>query len=545
LIGAANKALVELGAGAEKIPEIMGLARKATAVFGGELVQNFENINMAISTGNVRLLKHLGLNVDVEKAVRKFAEAHNIAANALSEAGKQQAIMNAVLETGAKRFDGVDVTALKATNAWIKFKTSLAAIGEEIAVVFSKMFGGTISSSIDHLSTTIDQLTAKMKANFSTGKEASEGRIKDLEIEIDREKKRLEFVEKHGNQNFIDVEGTKKRVEGLSAELAKLEQIEEKKEQHRNAATASSKEGVPGPSLEDQAKALEDKAKFEEEKLKIDEDMNKRRIEMADTEEQLNAARQEREDLLYQEYAVKFDQLQANKDITEQQRDLLQESAYNDYLNKLAEADEKHIAERQHMYDEAAKHQQNQWSGISAGYKANLNKDKVEVESFSKTGERAYQSLKGGALSAFEAVGKGQKSVGDAMLAVTAEVAANEARVRGQVFFLEGIAEFNPIKIAAGAGLMALAGALGGLGGGTGASAPVASAPASAGGTGEFNAPDISQGPTESQVQPRKTVNINIDGNLYETETTRQHLAQLVRDNLDATDFNISRLGQS
>src|SRR3990167_2381775 len=75
IILAANKAIVGLGSQAEKLPQVMELARKATYLFGGDLVQNFEAMNHAIASGNTRALKNMGIMVDAESAVNKYAES--------------------------------------------------------------------------------------------------------------------------------------------------------------------------------------------------------------------------------------------------------------------------------------------------------------------------------------------------------------------------------------------------------------------------------------------------------------------------------------
>ena len=49
LLKAANKAIIEMGNSAQRLPEVMELARKSTAVFGGDLAQNFETMNQAIA----------------------------------------------------------------------------------------------------------------------------------------------------------------------------------------------------------------------------------------------------------------------------------------------------------------------------------------------------------------------------------------------------------------------------------------------------------------------------------------------------------------
>ena len=75
LMQSANKALVEMGDRARRLPEILALARQATVVFGGDAKSNFEAINQAIATGNTRMLRNLGLKIDQQKAEENYAKS--------------------------------------------------------------------------------------------------------------------------------------------------------------------------------------------------------------------------------------------------------------------------------------------------------------------------------------------------------------------------------------------------------------------------------------------------------------------------------------
>ena len=57
LLQIANRSLIEMGSSAGKLPQLMEVARKATAAFGGDLAGNFEKINQAIATGQTRGLR--------------------------------------------------------------------------------------------------------------------------------------------------------------------------------------------------------------------------------------------------------------------------------------------------------------------------------------------------------------------------------------------------------------------------------------------------------------------------------------------------------
>ncbi len=108
LIMTANKALVSMGSTAKDLPAVMELARKSTVLFGGDVATNFEAMSQAIASGQTRALKGMGIVVDSEAAYLKFARSIGVAKDELTEAGRQQALMNAVLETGKARFKDVD-----------------------------------------------------------------------------------------------------------------------------------------------------------------------------------------------------------------------------------------------------------------------------------------------------------------------------------------------------------------------------------------------------------------------------------------------------
>ena len=191
LLQIANKAIVTMGASADKLPQIMDVARKATAVFGGDFKSNFENISQAIENGNTRMLKHYGILVDSEAAVKKFAAANGLAANEISEAGKRQAILNEVLEQGQKHFKDVDENLGSTSNILAGLKTDFKEIGETIAVFFEQKLGPTIRAMLGGLKGVADGVKTYLQSTFGTGLTQStaqldllKGKIKSVQDEI-------------------------------------------------------------------------------------------------------------------------------------------------------------------------------------------------------------------------------------------------------------------------------------------------------------------------------------------------------------------------
>jgi hypothetical protein len=138
LLQAANKSIIELGSNANRIPEIMEIARKSTAIFGGDLIQNFENLSQALASGNTRALRNIGLIIDAEAAQKKYAASLGITADQLSEQGKRQAITNEALEKAQIKFKDVNETSTSASQAFQRFKVAGGELFEGFARLLSQ-----------------------------------------------------------------------------------------------------------------------------------------------------------------------------------------------------------------------------------------------------------------------------------------------------------------------------------------------------------------------------------------------------------------------
>jgi hypothetical protein len=202
LIRAANKALVAMGSTAKDLPQIMDLARKATAVFGGSVAQNFELMSQAISNGQTRALKNLGIVIDQEEAYRKFAMTLGVSTQELTEAGKQQAIMNAVLAQGDTNFKNVDDALLKNTNSWQQLKVTFEQIKEVATLAFEKLAGPAVHNILSNLGSMAQDAKRAITASLGEGSEQAAAkaeilRSKIMEIKgqlIDLEQKKLGHV---------------------------------------------------------------------------------------------------------------------------------------------------------------------------------------------------------------------------------------------------------------------------------------------------------------------------------------------------------------
>jgi hypothetical protein len=141
----ANDAIIRMGKSAERIPEIMVLAKKAAMLTGQTSAQAFSNLTMAISVGNQRMLRQYGLTVDVDRVTKAYAASLGTTSDLLSEAGKKHAILNEVLLKGENKFKGISGELMPVTTETKKLAVSISELGEIITMVSARNFAPAIS----------------------------------------------------------------------------------------------------------------------------------------------------------------------------------------------------------------------------------------------------------------------------------------------------------------------------------------------------------------------------------------------------------------
>ena len=283
LLSVSNGALVKLSGSADKLPQILDLAVKATQVYGGTATQNYEAISNAIANGNVRALKHYGIIVDTVKAEKDFAQANGTTADQLSAAGKQQAILNAALEAGGKAFEGIELNSKSATSALQMIKTTFSEIGETFTLVFEKTIGPSVRNflgGVQHMATTLKNT---MVASLGEGSEQAAAKlalVKDKVGDIEERLRKLNAVK--GTALDFAPGDTISSIQSLNAELGKYKdqlttlqarnkQIAEEEAKH-DADKIAGLDKVTAASIIDEEKKKKAKVAFEKELSKIDSD---------------------------------------------------------------------------------------------------------------------------------------------------------------------------------------------------------------------------------------------------------------------------------
>lgn len=128
----ANRAMV-MGIDPEYLPEMMRIARAAARAMGTDVSYMFESIAVGTARQSKLILDNLGIIINAEEAYEKYAKQLGKTANQLTEAEKRQAFLNAVMESGRKLADQVDMSQeslneelARARVAWEEFRIELA-----------------------------------------------------------------------------------------------------------------------------------------------------------------------------------------------------------------------------------------------------------------------------------------------------------------------------------------------------------------------------------------------------------------------------------
>lgn len=185
---AASGAVVSLGANAERIPQIFDLSRKVTMLFGGSVVEQFDKISLAIASGNTKSLKNIGLITDSEKAYEKYANQIGVAKDNLSEAQKQQALMNAVLAAGDAKFKNITESITPLANETKKLSVAFKEVGDSIATVINEKIGPALTSITASFTGAFNNVAKKIEEVFL-------GKMPSVEDSISRIKAQIQDIE--------------------------------------------------------------------------------------------------------------------------------------------------------------------------------------------------------------------------------------------------------------------------------------------------------------------------------------------------------------
>lgn len=558
LLASASKGFVELGANANRMAEIMEVARKTTAVFGGDLKDNFEQLTSAISRGNERLLAMKGIHVDMKKALISYARAHGVLVDQLDEEQKRTVFLNTALEAAKNSYKGVSGDIKQATNAWTELKIAVHELGEVFTIVFTNTIGPILATALKGIAAFAHESKNLLQSAFGDGAEKNaaklevyQTRLKSLQGALDELNTKGKafyqgtLIEKGTAIGDAKIQEIKEQIKSINAEMAP---VQAKAEAALSDAKKAAAEIKKQADLTAKNKLAQEQAKQEVALAKSMNEMKLKRLEiemqLAESEEQVNKISVERQKTMIALIKAENQELIQKEQkglITAKQRDA--QIAHNDAMlkMKLKQNEDALLKERERALDRYLKKSQNVAQGITRAFAVGSAKNKALLKDFGHTGQVVFDSFGKAATNAFVQIGKGAQDGTEVMKKAFFGMLGEIAIEQGSVMLLSGIWPPNPPAIAAGAALLVLGGMLEGMSGGGGGGATAG---------GGFGGADISPSyasntTTDTSLQNaqqsyQKSVSVQIQGNYYDTEDTRRQMLEMIRRESDATDFKYS-----
>ncbi len=554
LLELGSEAFIQLGKNASALPQILELARKTYAVFGGDVVSNTEKITNAIFTGQTRQLKQLGLIVDAEKIYKNYARSIGTVVPLLTEQQRQTAILNEVLAQGAEKYKNVNAETGKVSDATTRYAVQIKALNDELSILVSNTFGKTIAGFFEAGANSLkdwNRIVAQSRIEtMPDGIDKINFAIKTLSESIEYGEKRLESFNKTEMRTLgpTFTEGIEAKKVQLAGYQKQLEEIAKKQAEVQGG-------GTPPPAPAGGGLAPEESAEFirrrEELVMKVQElNAQVQASDMALAQDTFNRNQNAAtlDSLYYQQ------RLQSAETYQTQKAQLEKFYADNGIINDTLRNQGREALEQQHL---------NRLAQIQAGFNEYSTQGSLSVgESFGEVMEgiedaamrtslnagRNFRNLgnsmmmsignaAGNAFAAFgQAIAEGENALeafGKALLNSLGQMAIQV----GSMFILQGIGYTyagmanGPPLIAAGAALAALGGFLSVVGG-VGPRGVVGGGSAGGGMGREMTSPitePIRPEDTQAQI-PKTEVNLTINGNVLDRRQTGLEIAQILEE---------------
>jgi hypothetical protein len=123
---------LQQGLSQDQITGLLEVARTQARVAGVAVTEAFDMIVNAVANQQMRALKSLGILVDQDEAMRKYAASIGIAKSALSEMQQSQALANAAIEQGKMQMLAMNTEYLSAKENMEKNQATMKELQETI-----------------------------------------------------------------------------------------------------------------------------------------------------------------------------------------------------------------------------------------------------------------------------------------------------------------------------------------------------------------------------------------------------------------------------
>lgn len=564
LLRSANSALINMGDSAKRLPEILELSRKVTAVMGGDIEERFAGIVSAIESGNARALKAQGIIIDADKAMRDYARSLGLTTGELNQNQRQQAILNATLAEGEKKFKDVQVSVQPIKDTVSVIKTNMGDVVDNIkkAISESETFKGVLdgiryyttvmakgvgAANAENIKFQIDDLVRERKAIEKKLAEVGSGT--DQFWNFGNLQRRLSMVNSQLEQLGVKTEDTSNII------LLKNDAVK-KSEKELAEATVGRLDATQQAALRVRELALE-QARLQAEMVKNSaaQAATSRIPGEADRRAEQVQLLNQREILLEQEKNLKLLELRQQYAAGAIQTEMDLQARIQEIKNQFAQQESALQLDRQNALMEFTATAQEGMSGYDAAF-AGLQETLGGAETaakdfavdaasnFRNVGKQMFNSIGTGAAQAFAAFGQAVATGENALQAFVNSLLSAMGQMAiqlGTQFILQGAAYTwagmpnGPALMAAGAALAAFGGLLVGFGGGQSSSS----------GGGIANSSDSE---TTKTVEPEKLerkepdthVNVTIQGDVFDSQETGRRIVDIVNSEFQKSGVKIS-----
>ena len=301
----------------------------------------------------------------------------------------------------------------------------------------------------------------------------------------------------------------------------------------------------------------QDYLKFNQELQKINQQTYQFEVKNVNSLAQIDRVMEQQKLQMEKQHQLNLTQIKNSEHLNEKQKTALMLAENKRYHQQL-KANESATAQfRIQLLKNYQENSETIFEGIGRAAQTTAAQAASDLKDFGKTGQEVMSSFQMHSQMAFEAMGeaimKGQnvaESAAKAMRNIFLNVIADRAIQTGTLMILEAVWPPNPVEFAAGAGLIALGGALrsmasdsSGMVGSVSTGSIASGGESSAQATSTFSNSGQAVAVAPSSDQSQKVVNINIAGNYLETDQTRRMLIDLTRQESDATGFNYNHIG--
>lgn len=546
VLQASTTGLVALGQGAARLPELFLVAKQAAAGFGGDAISRFKELEQAVASGQTRMLKTIGLTVDMDGALKDYAKTRNRTVESLTAEEAATIRLSAVLDKAKSAYAGIDPDINKTQNSTKKLAVAVDDVNDSLSILADSVLGGPLQSALSGTANSISRFSSVLNSLFGTGTSKLEADIKfaSEELTFFQNKLNKAFGPNSIRESAADVDYWTERVRLLKAQLDGIKND-----------TIDPRQAVQ--SLEINSDPKEILARFE---------ANQKAMADAETEKRnkiLTARKQFRDQLLGIEndaYATELRNNLANATVEEQMR-LQKESAERTHkqrlaqieadaalgnfsasqINQLREAEaRRHAANMIDIKQDAAKKQldiekKNNSALLTAASSvangvANLTSQGIaSIGAALVEGAGAFDTFKNNALGI---IGDFLIQLGQAIIFTGAAIESLRASIIGM---------FGGQAIAAGIAMIALGGVLKSLGGkSTSSYSSAGGATSNLSGGGTTQTEVISPDEIERK-NPDTYINLNINGDVLDSDETGMRIIDLVNSAFDKSGVKIQR----